>query len=202
VARCRFHTWAERSETAIEPRLDGGERGTREAGNFFEGHLLVESQNEDFSMQRLQSQQRVGDELAAFEGIEMVEGRLFLAGDLEGAIIVAVVAHFFEAGHGAAAAKIDDEVTRDGEEPGIEARLAVELGAAGEDTHPGFLEQVFGELAVAGEIEQIAQQAVLVLEDELVEDLRIVATEPLDDEVVFAMNLFRKLKGCRAHVNI
>ena len=47
--------------------------------------------------------------------------------------------------------------------------LAVVLVAAFEDANPGFLEKIFGQRRIAAEVDEIAQQAVLVLLDEAIE---------------------------------
>ncbi len=94
------------------------------------------------------------------------------------ALIFAGFAHLIEGGHLALAREIDDKVAGDGEEPGIEAGFAVVLRAAEQDTHPGFLEEIFGGLAFAGEEEEIAQEAMLVGLDELIEEGGIVRLRP------------------------
>jgi hypothetical protein len=191
----------ERGKTAIEPGLDSRERSARHPRNFLQRHFFVEAENEHFAMKRVEREESFSDELAAFESGEMLERSFLLADHFERAFFVAGLAHFLEAGHGTAAAEIDDEVAGDGEEPGIEARIAVELSAAEEDTHPGFLEEVFGELAIAGEIEQIAQEAVLVLQNQLVKELGVMALEAFGDAGVFGPDLIGELERCCTHVN-
>ena len=58
------------------------------------------------------------------------------------------------------------------------ARIAVELRATQEHAHPGFLEKVLGQLAIACEIEQVAQQPMLILENQLVQNAGVVALRP------------------------
>jgi len=132
----------------------------------------------------------------------VIEGRAAVAGNFHGAVIAAGFAELFEAQHGALAAHVDDKIARDGEEPGVKARVAVELIAAQEHAHPGLLKEVFGLLAVAGEVEQVTQQAVLVAQDERVEQLRVVALEPLGHGGVFTLGLGCELDGGGAHLNV
>ena len=70
---------------------------------------------------------------------------------------------------------------RDGEEPGFELRFAVILVAALEDADPRFLEKIFGALFVAGDVEQVAEQAVLILLDQAVEQVGVAALEAASD---------------------
>jgi hypothetical protein len=78
----------------------------------------------------------------------------------------------------ALAREVDHQVARDGEQPGIEARLAVVLRAAQQHPHPGLLEEVFGDLALAGQEQQVAQQAVLIELDQLVEQFGVLRFRP------------------------
>jgi hypothetical protein len=55
--------------------------------------------------------------------------------------------------------------------------VAIVLAAAQQHTHPSLLEEVFGDLALAGEEEEIAKQAVLVELDEVVEEFGVLALE-------------------------
>lgn len=49
--------------------------------------------------------------------------------------------------------------------------------AALEDAYPGLLEKILGQLAIAGQVQQVAEEAVLVLLDEAVEHIRIAALQ-------------------------
>jgi hypothetical protein len=69
----------------------------------------------------------------------------------------------------------------DGKKPGAEFVLAVVLMAAFEDSNPGFLEKVFSQLAVSGEVGQIAQQAMLILLDQTVEQIRVATAKTTSD---------------------
>ena len=160
----------------------------------------MEAQDQNFAMEGIEGEERFGDELSAFEGGEMIEGGFLVAGNFEGALFVAGLAEFFEAGHGAAAAQIDDEVAGDGEEPGIEAGIAVELGAAHEHTHPGFLKKVFGDFAIAGEVKEVAEEAVLIFENQLVEDMRVMTLEAFGYAGILGAHLAGELERCCLHI--
>ena len=147
----------------------------------------MKAQGEDFTVVRLKQEQDGGNFCAVFAGGELVEGRGSIFGDFEGALIFAGFAHLIEGGHLALAREIDDEVAGDGEEPGIEAGFAVVLRAAKQDTHPGFLEEIFCGFAFAGEEEEIAQEAMLVGLDELIEEGGIVAFEAAGDGLIFLL---------------
>src|SRR6476619_2761074 len=73
---------------------------------------------------------------------------------------------------------VDHQVTRNGEEPGLELGLAVVLVAALQDAYPCFLEKILGALAIASDVKQIAEQPVLILLDQAVEQLGIAASQP------------------------
>ena len=109
--------------------------------------------------------------------------------------VVGGLAHLIQRGHGALAGEIDDEVARDGKEPSVEAGFAVVLAAAQQDAHPGLLEEVFGDLALAGQEQQIAKQAVLVEFDEAIQQFGILALQAVGDGCVFTLAslcLFRR----------
>jgi hypothetical protein len=76
-----------------------------------------------------------------------------------------------------AAMPVEHQIAGDGEEPGFKFPPAVVLMAALENPQPGFLKKVFGALLVAGEVDQVAEQAELVLLDETVEEIGIAASE-------------------------
>ena len=194
-----LHLGLEGGEAAVEPGFYGREWGRGHAGDLFEGELFVEAEDEDFAVVGLELEEDFGDLGGVFAGAELFEGGGAVDGDLEGAgvAVFGAFAHLVEGGHGALAGEVDDEVAGDGEEPGVEAGLAVVLSAAQEDTHPGLLEEVFGDLALAGEEEEIAQEAVLVELDELVEDLGVLALEAARDGDVFLLAAFGDRGGER-----
>jgi hypothetical protein len=76
-----------------------------------------------------------------------------------------------------AAVPIENQVAGDGEKPGFKFPFAVVLVAAFEYAEPGFLKKVFGVFAVGGEMQQVTEQAKLILLDELVEQFRIAALQ-------------------------
>ena len=85
----------------------------------------------------------------------------------------AIIQQTVETGWLLAAHVVDGQVARDGEEPGAEAVLVVELVAAFEHANPGFLEKVFGQFAASCQVHEIAEQAMLVLFDQTVEQVGI-----------------------------
>jgi len=75
-----------------------------------------------------------------------------------------------------AAVLIEHKISCDCEKPGLEFPFSVVLVAALEYAKPGFLEKIFGPLAIRGEVQQVAEQAELILFDQMVELLAV--TEP------------------------
>jgi hypothetical protein len=55
------------------------------------------------------------------------------------------------------------------------------LFAALHHADPGFLEDILGELAMAGKKDEIAQQAMLVALDQTVEEIRVASTQTTGD---------------------
>ena len=94
-----------------------------------------------------------------------------------------------EALHFFLALPVDDQVARDAEEPGLEFVFAVVLVAAFEDANPGFLKKIFGALAARSQIEQIAEEPVLILLDQLIEEIGVAALEPLGEGFVVVCHL-------------
>ncbi len=155
----------------------------------------MEAQCQYFAIARLQGQHHGGKLRCILAVLEVVQGRGAVFGDLEGPLVFAAFAHFVKASHDALAGKVDHQVARDGENPGIEAGLAVVLRAAPQDANPDFLKEVFGHFALAGEEHQIAHQAVLVGFDELIEQLRVLALQPARNPSVFTLDLPGGLRG-------
>src|SRR3954447_11579026 len=166
---------------AIEAGLHRGEVGARDLGDLVEREFLVKAQYQDFTAERVQSEERFGNPLAVLAHDAGIEGGGVAGCRLEGAVIVACIGKLLEASHGALPAHVNDQVASDGEEPGIEAGGAVVLTAALEHPHPGLLKEIFGELAVAGEVEQIAEETMLIGEDEGVEELDIALLQAARD---------------------
>lgn len=75
------------------------------------------------------------------------------------------------------AAGIDHQVTRDGKQPGLELRLAVVLMTPGKNPQPGLLKKISGGLPAARQIEQVAEEAVLVKSNQALEQLGITASQ-------------------------
>src|SRR5260370_14953427 len=67
---------------------------------------------------------------------------------------------------------------RDGEEPAFKFRFAIILVAALEDADPGFLEKIFGALFVSRDVDEVAEQAVLILLDQPVEQVGVAPLQP------------------------
>jgi len=87
------------------------------------------------------------------------------------------VAEFFEAGDFLAARRVDHQIPRNGEQPGVELRFAVVLAAALQHANPRFLEEVFSKRGIAREKEQITVEPLLVLLDQAVEQVRVALTQ-------------------------
>src|SRR5439155_18666854 len=68
---------------------------------------------------------------------------------------------------------IDDQMPRDGEEPGFEFRLAIVLVAALENADPRFLKKIFGAVFVSRDVDQVAEQAILIPLDQAVEQIGV-----------------------------
>ena len=153
----------------------------------------MKAEGEDLAVVRLELEKDFGDLGTVFAAGELLEWGRSVDGNFKGPLVVAGFAHLVERGHLALAGEIDDEVAGDGEEPGVEAGLAVVLGAAEQDAHPGLLKEVFGDLALAGEEEQVAQEAMLVELDEAVEESGVVALEAAGDGEVFCLE---RRKAC------
>src|SRR6185312_9624699 len=79
----------------------------------------------------------------------------------------------FETGCGFLTRPVNHQMTCDGEQPGIEFGFAVVLAAALHHANPCFLKNVFCEFAIAGEEDEIAQEAMLVTLNQAVEQLRV-----------------------------
>ena len=72
--------------------------------------------------------------------------------------------------------------------------LPLYWAAAEEDAHPGLLEEVFGDFALAGEEEQVAQEAVLIELDEVIEELGVLALQAARDRRIFALGFARRAR--------
>jgi len=57
--------------------------------------------------------------------------------------------------------------------------------AALEDADPGFLKKIFGAFLVPGDVDEIAEQAVLILLDEAVEEIGVAALQTARDGLCF-----------------
>src|ERR1019366_6859713 len=96
-------------------------------------------------------------------------------GNIEGRVVV--IQQAVEAGGLLAAHMIDRQVARHREEPCAECVLVVELVPAFEHADPRFLEEVFRQIAAAGQVHEIAEKAMLVLLDQPVEQVGIPGVE-------------------------
>src|SRR5580658_4268748 len=137
-------------------------------------------------LERLHDSGELGRILAA---LELLKGRRALLCDLEWTFVLATITHLVERGHGAFPREVDNEVARDGEDPGVEARLAVVLRAAPEDADPDLLEEVLSHLALVRQEHEITHQPMLIGLDEMVEQLRVLPLEAASYRSVFTLNL-------------
>ena len=144
-------------------------------------------------MQRIQLQQRPGNPLPVFKVLEVVEwSRIAIRYFKRHRTIVVAFAleKLIQTAHRPLAALIDKEVAGDGEKPCLKPRLAVILPTTHQNTHPDLLEEVLSLFAIAGQIEQIAEQTVLVTNDQLVQKPGILTLEPCGDCQAFLAHLF------------
>ena len=158
----------------------------------------MKAQHQDLPVERFHGEQRSRQPLAIFSAGELIERRGSIGWNLDGRWTIVVsgsLEHLIQAGHGAFAAQIDDQVAGHGEEPGIEARLAVELPAAHQNPHPDFLKEILGLFAVAGQVQEVAEQAMLIAHDQLVEQPGILALQPLGDSQTFLADQFLVFPG-------
>ena len=95
------------------------------------------------------------------------------------------IAEIFEAGKFLAARNVDNQIARNGEQPGLEFGFAVVLVAALKHANPGFLKQVLGERGIAREEQEITVEALLVLLNEAIKEIRIAAAEASGQDLAF-----------------
>ena len=89
------------------------------------------------------------------------------------------ILHLVQAAGIAFAQVVDGNVVPDRHEPGDEAVAPVVEMPLFQHAQPDLLKQVFSDRAIAGEVQQITQQPVLILLDQRIEQIRIAAPEPL-----------------------
>jgi hypothetical protein len=142
----------------------------------------MEPEHQHFAVQRVQPHQRGSNPLAVFKIRHPVEGRRLVVRDLEGhgpVVFAAALEQLIQAAHGPLAPQVDNQIARDGKQPGLKTRLAVELPAPHQNPHPDLLEQVLGHLAVPGQIQQIPHQPVLVADNQLIQQPGILALQAI-----------------------
>jgi hypothetical protein len=152
----------------------------------------MESQDENFPIERVKLEQCGRDLFAIFNIGHAIKWAGLVVGDLKSqrtVIIPAGLEEFIETGHRSLATLVDHEIAGDGEEPGFESGFAVELAPAGQHTHPDFLEQVLGLLTVSGEEKQITEQAMLIPNDQLVEQTGILSFKSLRNSKILQPDL-------------
>lgn len=76
---------------------------------------------------------------------------------------------------------VDGQIAGDSEEPGFEAGLAVVGAATLEDAEPGFLDEVVDGVAAAEDIDEVADETVLILRDQGAEESYIAVTQAARD---------------------
>jgi len=85
---------------------------------------------------------------------------------------------------------------RDGEEPRFKFRFAVVLVAAFEHADPSFLEKILRARFVAGDIHEVAEQPVLILLDQTVQQVRVAPLQAARD----AFGFIAHQRGKRQHL--
>src|SRR5579862_3775923 len=151
-------------------------------------HFLMEAQHQAFAIEHVDLQEHLGNAMTVFEAGKVIEGGGLGVGKLEAhgpVVVIRAFEEFVQAGDHALAAIVNDQVARNGEQPGIEARLAVKLPAADQYPHPDLLKEVFGQFAAAGQKEQVAQQTMLIADDQFVQQTGFLLLEPGGDGKVF-----------------
>ena len=94
---------------------------------------------------------------------------------------------------------VDDEMARDGEKPGFEFRFAVVLMAAFENADPGFLKEILGTLLVSSDVDQVTEQAVLLLLDQAIEQIRVAPLQTARDGLSFVGHQRGEKQGWTGH---
>jgi len=153
----------------------------------------MKSQDQDFTIESIKLKQGGCDLFAILDVGHSVEWAGLVVGDLKGQRTVVFAAGFkelIEAGHGALAALVDDEIACDGEKPCLKSRFAVELGTAGENAHPDFLEQIFGLLAVSSKEQEVTKKAMLEAHNELVQEAGVLTLKSFSDSKILLPYLF------------
>lgn len=169
-------------EPAIETRLDGGDWCGGDDGDFVELHLLLKSENEDFTIHGANFPQRLLDDgalLGLQEGFERRLAAVVWNVEVLWLAIATTTEERVNALRFLAAVPVEDQIAGDGKKPSFKFPSAVVLVAAFENAEPGFLEEIFSAFAVGGEVDQITEQAELVLLDEEIEEFGIAAFEAL-----------------------
>jgi hypothetical protein len=85
------------------------------------------------------------------------------------------------------------------EEPCAERVFVVELVPAFEHADPRFLEQVFRQFAAAGQVNQVAEKAMLVLLDEAVEQVGISTSKSTSNLGALLRHQALEIEGSRVH---
>src|SRR5713101_1677420 len=90
-------------------------------------------------------------------------------------------------------------MARDGEEPGFKFRLSVVLVAALKDADPGLLEKILGALSVSRYVYQVAEQPILILLDQAVEQIGVALLQAARDALCFIPHQCGKEQGRPRH---
>jgi len=149
-----FQAGLDEGHSAIKARFHGGKRCPSNLGDFLEGKILVESENEHFAVEGIELEQCGPDLFSILHIRHVIERARIAIGDLEcerTVIVSADLEKLVQAGHGPFPALVDDQVASDGKEPGLESGFAVKLAATGKDAHPDLLEEVLSLFAIPGQ---------------------------------------------------
>ena len=140
----------------------------------------MEAENQNLAIESVHLHHGYGDSLPIFAIGAAVEGSWLVIGDFKGhgpVVVVLAFEEFVKTRHGSFASLVDDQIASDGEEPCVKTRLTIELSTPDHDPHPDLLEEILSHLAVAGQIEEIAQEPMLEADDQLVEQACVLALE-------------------------
>src|SRR5712664_3978187 len=179
------HTLLERSakcfEAAVKPRLHGGKRNAEYSRHLVDLQLFLEAEDEHLAINCGDFLQRcldgffllLAEDLVQWRGVGFVHElqRMLLFGIRQRVQTLRLLSSL----------PINDQVACDGEEPGFKLRLAVVLVATLEDADPRLLEKVFGPLSASRDVDEIAEQAVLILLDQAVEQVGVALLQSARD---------------------
>ena len=168
-------------EAAVDSGGHGRDGRSDDFGQLLEGEVFLEAKDEGFAINGFEGGEGLGEAVGVLGARGLLERRGCGRDGGWDVLLGIVVILGVEREDAAFAQGVDGEVAGDGEEPGFEAGLAVVGASALEHTEPGFLHQVIDQVAAADYIDEVADEAVLILRDECVEKSDIPMTQAARD---------------------